>query len=729
MSQKRYIMSKPEKISIQIHPRAFAAFGEDLVTSDSVAVTELVKNCYDAFALNVTITFGSENGKAYIQIEDDGLGMNEEIIKTAWAMVATPYKKKHPIVERYLKISNQNKVEKRFRRVTGNKGLGRFSAARLGSKLYMLSKNLTDNCVEANFDWDELTNVENLNQCYMTILKHADNPFIKNEDQTGTIIKISGLKSTWNEDKIIALKDELSRLISPFEHVDDFNIKIVSEYSDEPVEIVPPPFINNPIYHIDGSVDELGTVTWNYQYKNHLEKRNGKGKTEWKPTENYYEQLTLLPNNKDKNKYLCGPFTFEIRAWDLDSDSIADVANTFDIKKSEVRKSISLYKGLSVYRDKVLVLPKSEASRDWLGLDARRISDIGRRISTSQIVGIINITAESNPEIKDTTDREKLIDTIEYKQFVQIVNDIIDKLQMERLKDKVENQKRGNLKDLLSPLSSKELLQKAKSAIKKGQAASTIVKYIQDYDMENEKNLYELNSRLTYYAQTASLGSIAIVILHEFLTGMNSIKRFLNRCVRYTDNFDVKTKDYLNDAFIGHKRITEVANSFSPLYRKDLRKQKNICDFSNIVNKSIRLIQSKKISNNVKFISDIPEDIKVKMHEGELQTIFINLFDNACYWLQESKKAEKKVVIKVEQYSEGRISVSVSDNGIGVLEEEANKIFNPGITSKPHGIGMGLVIVAELLSYYDGKIGVRIPGDLDGATFVFDIPLERENAN
>ena len=44
-------MESSEKIKIQIHPRAFAAFGEELVTSDSVAVLELVKNAYDAYAL------------------------------------------------------------------------------------------------------------------------------------------------------------------------------------------------------------------------------------------------------------------------------------------------------------------------------------------------------------------------------------------------------------------------------------------------------------------------------------------------------------------------------------------------------------------------------------------------------------------------------------------------------------------------------------------------------
>ena len=64
-----------ETMSMQFHPRAFAAFGADLVTNDTVAVTELVKNSYDAFAYNVEILFSEDSRGKYIQITDDGLGM------------------------------------------------------------------------------------------------------------------------------------------------------------------------------------------------------------------------------------------------------------------------------------------------------------------------------------------------------------------------------------------------------------------------------------------------------------------------------------------------------------------------------------------------------------------------------------------------------------------------------------------------------------------------------
>jgi two-component system sensor kinase FixL len=112
-----------------------------------------------------------------------------------------------------------------------------------------------------------------------------------------------------------------------------------------------------------------------------------------------------------------------------------------------------------------------------------------------------------------------------------------------------------------------------------------------------------------------------------------------------------------------------------------------------------------------------------KMFDGELQTIFVNILDNACYWTQK-RGSDKKIVISSElSESDNRLKILISDTGVGISKENAQAIFEPGITSKPHGIGMGLVIVAEILDYYGGKIATLIPGEFGGATFILDIPI------
>jgi len=84
MDQRR-IENQFDHIPIQVHPRVFEALGSDLVTSDVVAVIELVKNAYDAFANNVWLSFKHDPDQGdYLEILDDGHGMPRSVIENAW---------------------------------------------------------------------------------------------------------------------------------------------------------------------------------------------------------------------------------------------------------------------------------------------------------------------------------------------------------------------------------------------------------------------------------------------------------------------------------------------------------------------------------------------------------------------------------------------------------------------------------------------------------------------
>lgn len=704
-------------IPMKFHPRAFAAFGADLVTNDTVAITELVKNSYDAFAFNVEVLFGEDKKGKYIQIKDDGLGMTRDTIEESWAIIATPYKVKNPTITRDGKV----------RRVSGNKGLGRFSAARLGEILYIWTKNDKDSNLRVKMDWNSFIDSSDINECNITLEALPDKDIF---NHTGTILRIRKLSSEWDEEKVDELKDNLSRLVSPFKKADQFSIKLISPFYEEPIEIKPSELIENPVYKIWGEVSDDGIVSWNYIFdpkNNSLKQKKDSGSISWAEARNgFLKNVKILEDDKF-NPYYAGSFTFEIRAWDFDNDSMEDLTRAFDLKRRSIRNTIGQYMGLSIYRDNVLVLPKSAASKDWLGIDLRRVSSVGKRISTSQIIGIINISSDENPEIRDTTDREKLVDTNEYKQFLKILETVIDRFENLRNADKVEStqQAKPSINSLIAPLSAQTLVSKIEQAVERGDRYEDILDYVREYSAENDKGLDALQNRLTYYAQTASLGSIAIVILHEMLTGMTVIKRFLRRAFKQYSPFEGKTLEDYEDAEKSHKRLLDVAKSFTPLYRKDLRKAKNECILKDALLNSIRLIKSQKSSINVVITESMPTSIRALMHEGELQTIFINLLDNACYWLH---KNTEDMLIKISckpADKKGHLKIIVSDNGPGIRKEDAQSIFEAGVTAKPHGIGMGLVIVTEILDYYGGKIATTIPGDLGGATFVFDIPITK----
>lgn len=98
--------------------------GTELVARQETAVSELVKNSYDADATKVTLMFENSNAiGGTLYIEDDGLGMTKEQLINGFMRISSTDKLRNPISERY----------KRNR--AGQKGIGRFAVQRLGEKL------------------------------------------------------------------------------------------------------------------------------------------------------------------------------------------------------------------------------------------------------------------------------------------------------------------------------------------------------------------------------------------------------------------------------------------------------------------------------------------------------------------------------------------------------------------------------------------------------------------
>ena len=115
---------------------------------------------------------------------------------------------------------------------------------------------------------------------------------------------------------------------------------------------------------------------------------------------------------------------------------------------------------------------------------------------------------------------------------------------------------------------------------------------------------------------------------------------------------------------------------------------------------------------------------RVAVDPGELDAIVLNLVNNAVYWLRQSEK-DRKLQFKISKRGlNGRVMLSVHDSGPGVPEEDAEKVFLPGVTRKPGGIGMGLTVASELIAEYGGQMRLQHPGELGGASFTFDIPLK-----
>ncbi len=706
--------NKPiEKIQFKLHPRIFSALGTELVTNDTVAIVELVKNSYDAFATRVDLRLKEDKstGKQILEIEDNGTGMTREVIENAWCVVATPYR-----------VNNFSTTKgKKTRRVSGEKGLGRLSAARLGNRLELITKSENSQCWRINVNWGLLANASDLNDCQVEIEELSENFYMSPH---GTLLRISEIENSWTEDTQKNLAIQLGRLIYPFANINDFEIWI-----DAPGEgtrstrIEPHKFLFQPPYAIKGKVDKKGMLHAEYQYIDNERRRNNNIKLDiWKrmhPRSNI-EKLKDFSNSS-------GPFDFEIRAWDLDADSILDLSKRFEVSKKLIREDISAFRGVSVYRDGILVLPKSETRRDWLGLDLRRVSKVGSRFSTSQIVGYVAITAEQNPNIEDTSDRERLKETTASDDFIKLLKEIFEIFENEREIDRRKYKPEPPLKDLFERLSYKSLIEEMRARAKEKVPLAEIIKFVEAQEAEYDSNRKQLEKRILHYHYLASLGTIAGMLVHEVRNRSTSFSKLFETFGEFIRGKSSKEKVErdINTAQKASQLLLQLANRFAPLANRNYRSGEKGACLEEIIQDCLNLREDELSSGKVRvsFESKLNGKTLVSMNEAELSTLILNLLDNAWYWLSTSKDiVERHILFEIRRKDTNKIFVGIHDNGPGVNPEEQEEIFLPGVTRKPGGIGFGLTISSEIVSQHGGKLELLFPSKLGGASFVFELP-------
>ena len=709
---------KPDQIPFRIHPRVFAALGADLVTNDVVAVIELVKNSYDAYARDVHIRFGEspEHGP-FLEILDDGFGMPREIIENAWCLVATPNKQHNPVA----------KSGDTQRRVAGEKGLGRLSAARLGDRLLMKTKASDDICWEVEVNWPNIADGDDLSRSFATCKPCKET--VPTFPETGTCIRIYDLLERWDDKKICDLEDNLARLISPFSGKEEFRITLARSGEDESekIEINVPDFLLKPKYKIHGNVDKSGNIKAHYEFMP-IKADTPREKTLQRNWQAIYGNIQD-ENQSDfsEQEAHCGPFEFEIRAWDIAAEDTLEISERFDFPKSKIRASIRAHKGISVYRDNVLVLPKSENARDWLGLDLRRVSRVGVRLSTNQVVGYVSISAGENPQIEDTSDRERLASCREVSEFEEILKSIVDLLETERSQDREDPEHTKPLQDLFESMDATNTIEKIEALAEDDQPAEKTIPVVREFGRALDSTRNAIQKRFVYYSRLATVGTIAHMLVHEIRNRTFTFGAFLDIVkdrLFPLDDEDMRKKYQQADRSVDS--LERLADTFSPLASHKFKPGKR----HSIVEDQIReclALQAGEIGHNHIEPAVPDSQTSVAVDPGELDAILLNLIMNSIYWMKDVPADRRELKFNVEPVDgdAGRIRVRVQDSGLGVEEDDVERIFLPGMTRKPNGIGMGLTVASELVSAHGGRMRLEYGEDDPGASFAFDLPLSK----
>ena len=107
--------------------------------------------------------------------------------------------------------------------------------------------------------------------------------------------------------------------------------------------------------------------------------------------------------------------------------------------------------------------------------------------------------------------------------------------------------------------------------------------------------------------------------------------------------------------------------------------------------------------------------------DNEIQQVLLNLIMNAFEAMGETPLSERRVIVRSERISDGRVRVSVRDFGTGLLVDNSDRIFEHFFSTKQNGLGMGLAIVRSIVTAHDGELGA-VNAEGGGTCAYFSLP-------
>lgn len=718
-----------ETLTIRPYARLITMLGDQLIKNELIALVELIKNSYDADASWVKVSFidfssdYSLTATSKIIIEDDGCGMNADILKKHWLNPATPDKLRRKAV---------NAKTEKGRILQGEKGIGRFAIFKLGKtiKITTIRQRQDD---KGHFI-DEGDDIENT--LVYDFSKYDDN-FLKENGQDkdlflenlqvefsqappttivsqeiilgttkrkrkpyGTIIEISNLKTKWTDLRVARVQSEVGKLQPIFSQdtEGDFGVWI---YKD------------NQLHESQNRYKE--------QLQNCLE-----NKSVFKVTHGRYSStdniISFKINGQDirlsfkdsdisglkqfekfntpEYKTECGSFRFEFYIFDFNVDSENPSKYFLDSDDKKIIREHRIY----LYRDGLRVMPYGDPEDDWLRIDiARGTIRADEFLSNDQVVGCVYISQEENPKLIDKTNREGLIeDGRALDDFITVLQLILKYLRKKPFAQYLIDKQRKKEIDRIKRGRPSELIETAKKQYADDQKTLTFLK---SFERSYKKEKKVLEDRIN---KTENLAAVGLSIE----TASHDVMLFIRKTI---ENQDALIRDLMTGEEIDKqellKRLTLIRGNLSIVetQMKDVQllfpstksRTKNI-NVKEIINKVTGLYKRVFNDNKIFVDFDVTErPLIVKTTDAVLLQVFINLFDNSLYWLKTVDR-ERRIKISIDGNKQRLI---FSDNGPGIKDDDINYVFEAFYSGKgEEGRGLGLYIAKQLLDRYDYSI-------------------------
>lgn len=753
-------------LNFKVSSELKSILGRDLIVNDYIAILELVKNSYDAYATLVEIRFEDDR----IVISDNGKGMSLTDIKEKWLFVG--FSAKRDGTEDAKRASFRNNINRNY---AGAKGIGRLSCDRLSRELTLMTKSIDSIVTEkldvtwSLFDEDQRQEMETISIPHETLpddsIKYAGG------STYGTSLVLSRLYEEWDREKILNLRKFLEKMINPFQSSsDEFHIVITAERElEEDQRYEDYLRVNGEIRNSISGILDIKTT------KIESEIRNGIIHTRLE------DRGILMYEIEEDCKY--------------EHLNHATVSMYYLNRAAKYNFSLRMgmqpvnYGSIFLFRNGIRVLPYGEPNDDSWNLDKRLQQGYNRFLGTRELFGRVDVETENIEDFKEVSSRDGgLINTPSAKELFDYFNSIHRRLERyvagvlwgdnflqkeyfqnvedaKAVKEQLKEQERDSTSatHLYTNIGSKvDFMQLIKSLVNEkdvrvisyNKELADIVADVDSTDLikigliddlerivatSNDKyqqeeldklrvSLNELNERRKeteralraqqeknrYLSAVRNTSKEVEDMLHVIAIasdGLDKILKVLIPSIRNGEANNSYVLERLNRMKLYSDRITQLTKLITKADIKDLRQATN----ANIVSYTMEYLKKFNGSMYITFDNQIRTTILKKLSLLDLSVVLDNLISN-------SSKADAKQIHVTFRNEDARIIMDFSDDGTGVDMEMYNPedLFEEGVTNRSGGSGIGLSTIKRTMKK-QLKGNVKFLGNgaynLKGATF------------
>ena len=226
--------------------------------------------------------------------------------------------------------------------------------------------------------------------------------------------------------------------------------------------------------------------------------------------------------------------------------------------------------------------------------------------------------------------------------------------------------------------------------------------------------LKETQLQLINSEKMASLGQLVASVAHEINTPLSAINANNEMMNSIFDAFDISMLNILKEMNgvdrEAIKRITNIVQSLRRFVRLDETEQQE-ANINDELNLTLDLIRH-KIKRGFEIVKEYSEIPLVNCYPNMLNQVFLNILMNALHSIEDIKKDNETYIGKIKiktQTEKDNLIINILDNGKGIQEENKNKIFQAGFTTKKkgQGTGLGLAICKKIIEKHNGTINFK----------------------